>query len=143
MKKVLKKQEKQLTCKFLVLFIDCSAFMNEVLIPLDEELLNECIDIEKRHMAGLTESESKEKEKTILHCEKIYDNYCKRYSKKCGMYFIMILMIVDVWIEYLQFERSYNRFTQMQRIYNRGLHSVDDVASFEEKYNLLQTKGHL
>ena len=85
MKKVLKKQEKQLTCKFLVLFIDYSAFMNEVLIPLDEELLNECIDIEKRHMAGLTESESKEKEKTILHCEKIYDNYCKRYSKKCGM----------------------------------------------------------
>ena len=44
MKKVLKKQEKQLTCKFLVLFIDYSAFMNEVLIPLDEELLNECIE---------------------------------------------------------------------------------------------------
>lgn len=50
---------------------------------------------------------------------------------------------VDIWIEYLQFERNYNRFTQMQRIYNRALHSVEDVASFEEKYNLLQTKGHL
>ena len=59
------------------------------------------------------------------------------------VYFIMILMIVDVWIEYLQFERSYNRFTQMQRIYNRGLHSVDDVASFEEKYNLLQTNKRI
>lgn len=57
-----------------------------MLIPLDEELLDECIDIEKRHMSGLAESDGKEKESTILHIEKIYNVYCKRYNKKCGMF---------------------------------------------------------
>lgn len=32
---------------------------------------------------------------------------------------------------------------EAQRIYNRAVHYVKDVSSFEEKYNLLQIKGHL
>lgn len=50
---------------------------------------------------------------------------------------------VDIWIDYIVFERNYNRYTQVQRIYNRAIHQVNDLASFEEKYNLLQIKGHL
>lgn len=58
-----------------------SAFTNEVLIPLDEELLNECLDIEKRYMASLEESQGKEREEGIEHIEKIYDMFCKRFSQ--------------------------------------------------------------
>lgn len=48
-----------------------------------------------------------------------------------------------MWIDYIVFERRFNRYMEAQRIYNRAIHYVKDVSSFEEKYNLLQIKGHL
>lgn len=65
----------------MVDWINNSAFTNEVLIPLDEEVLGECLDVEKRYLASLEESQVAEREKSIARIEKVYDLYCKRYNQ--------------------------------------------------------------
>lgn len=55
-----------------------------MLIPLDETLLIDCIDVEKRVLAGL-EGESVEKEECVKNIEKLYDVLCKRYAQREGM----------------------------------------------------------
>ena len=58
--------------------------MNEVLIPLDEELLLECIDVEKRALAGLEEGQKQEQSECIKNAERVFDVLCKRYPKRAG-----------------------------------------------------------
>lgn len=62
-------------------YLKNSAFANEVLIPLDEEVLGECLDVEKRYMASLEETQVTERERSIARMEKVYDVYCKRYNQ--------------------------------------------------------------
>ena len=102
------------------------------MIPIDEELLAECLEVEQRFIAELSPSQMKEKEESIRQMEKIYEVYCKRYGKQN-----------ECWIQYILFERSYSRYSQAQKIYQRAIHQVEDLPSFEEKYNLLQVQSHL
>lgn len=46
-------------------------------------------------------------------------------------------------MDYIVFERTNNRFKQVQQVYNRAIHQVQNVSAFEEKYNLFTMKGHL
>lgn len=53
---------------------------NEVLIPLTEEVLEQCIDYESRWLASL-ENDPEEEKRTIAQIEKLYDALCSRYSQ--------------------------------------------------------------
>lgn len=64
-----------------------SALTHEVLIPLTSEIINECIDYEKKWMAGLDlVGKDKDKEEKIsrTRIEKLYDLACKRDSQNAG-----------------------------------------------------------
>ena len=64
-----------------------SALTHEVLIPLTSEIINECIDYEKKWMAGLDLADKdKDKEEKIsrTRIEKLYDLACKRDSQNAG-----------------------------------------------------------
>ena len=60
--------------------VDGSAMHNEVLIPLTEEVLNECIDYESRWLASL-ENDAEEEKRTVAQIEKLFDALCSRYSQ--------------------------------------------------------------
>ena len=61
-----------------------SGLNHEVLIPLDSDVLEECIDYEKRWLASLSDDQEKERKRTIKRIERLYDVYCTRYSQNPG-----------------------------------------------------------
>ena len=108
-----------------------SALANEVLIPLDEELWRECMQYETQGLSACGD-DAKEKEVCLRRMERLFEVACKRWSQN-----------EDMWIDYVAFERENNRFEKVKTVYNRAIHALKDVSEFEDKYNLLQAKGHL
>lgn len=104
-----------------------SALANEVVIPMDEALLKECLQYEEKAM-----EEEKEKEVGLKRVERLYDVACKKWAEE-----------EEMWISYIEFERERGRFENVKKIYNRAVHALKDISGFEEKYNLLQAQGHL
>ena len=107
--------------------LTCSALNNEVIIPLDSEVLEECIEYEKRWMASLSEDSQEERNLAIKRIERLFDELCKRYGKES-----------DVWVKYITLERSEGRYEKAQAVYNQALHSLPDLSEFEEKLSLLK-----
>ncbi|KAK8802620.1 hypothetical protein JH06_2391 [Blastocystis sp. subtype 4] len=105
---------------------------HEVLIPLDSDVLEECLDYEKRWLASLSDEQEKEKKNTVSRIEKLYDTYCTRYNQN-----------PEVWLGYMEFERLHDGYKNIRVIYNRAQHMIKDMNAFEEKFNLFQVQGHL
>ena len=55
-----------------------------MLIPLDSDVLEECLDYEKRWLASLSDEQEKEKKNTVSRIEKLDDTYCTRYNQNPG-----------------------------------------------------------
>lgn len=60
-----------------------SALSHEVLIPLTEEVLETCIDYERRWLASL-EKQPEEEKRTVAQIEKMFDALCARYGQETG-----------------------------------------------------------
>ena len=119
----------------------CSGLNHEVLIPLNSDVLEECIDYEKRLLASSLNEQ--EKRITIGRIERLYDVFCVRYSQNPGRLKMMGCECPDVWLEYMEFERLHDGYQNIQVISNRAYHVIKDTSTFEEKFHLFQLHSHL
>ena len=123
-----------------------SALSHEVLIPLTNEVLGECIDYEKKWLAGLDSQGAermKEEKQARTRIEKLYDLACKRDSQNAGKSHSGSSSLIDLWMEYIEFEKLHGGYANIKVIYNRAIHVLNDMTDFEERFNLLQARSHL
>ena len=51
--------------------------------------------------------------------------------------------LIDLWMEYIEFEKLHGGYANIKVIYNRAIHVLNDMTGFEERFNLLQARSHL